>query len=247
MLRQGTTDRRITGKAGDIVADSARALNNDLVMEFLGRVVTDSGAAVAGISTALGDRLGLYTAMAGAGPLTSEQLAERTGLNERYVREWLAGQVAGQYVHYDADGATYLLPDEHAAVLADADAPTYAIGTFRMLEALYSTADALAEAFRTGEGVGWQQHSPELFEGVATFFRPGYDTSLVSEWLPALGGVVEKLESGASVADVGCGFGYLLGNHPGEEAMREIAEQSGLRSWKLATEGQINRIYAVRR
>jgi 2-polyprenyl-3-methyl-5-hydroxy-6-metoxy-1,4-benzoquinol methylase len=357
------------------VANSARALNNDQIMDFLGRVVADGGAALAGISTALGDRLGLYTAMAGAGPLTSEQLAERTGLNERYVREWLAGQVAGQYVHYDAEGATYLLPDEHAAVLADASAPTYAIGTFRMLQALYSTADALAEAFRTGEGVGWQQHSPELFEAVATFFRPGYDALLVSEWLPALGGVVEKLESGASVADVGCGFGYstmlmaeafpksrfhgydfhgpsienarktaaergldnrvsfdvataqdfpggkydlitffdclhdlgdpggalrraeqtladdgtcmvvepnvsgnvleninpvgrgltassialclpaavaqkgpqALGNHPGEEAMREIAEQSGLHSWKLATEGLINRVYAVRR
>lgn len=183
-------------------------LDQDKKMQFLGRVVTDSGAAFAGLSTAIGARLGLYEAMAGAGPLSSKELAARTGTSERYVREWLAAQVAGQYVHYDPETGTYLLPDEHAAVLADPAAPTYAIGSFLMLKALYATEDALVEAFRTGTGVGWQQHGPELFDGVASFFRPGYAAGLVSEWLPALDGVVAKLERGASVADVGCGYGY---------------------------------------
>jgi Rv2258c-like winged HTH domain len=182
--------------------------DNSLVMEFLERVIADGAAAVAGLSTALGDRLGLYSAMAGAGPLTSVQLAGRTGLNERYVREWLAGQVAGEYVRYDEKGDTYLLPDEHAAVLADPDSPTYAVGTFQTLGAFYGLEDALAEAFRTGEGVGWQDYGSGLFEGTATLFRPGYAAALVSEWLPVLDGVVEKLERGASVADIGCTFGH---------------------------------------
>jgi 2-polyprenyl-3-methyl-5-hydroxy-6-metoxy-1,4-benzoquinol methylase len=157
-------------------------MNQDRVMEFLGRVVVDSGAPFAGLSTAIGVRTGLYKAMSGAGPLTSDQLSDRTGLVERYVREWLAAQVAGGYVLYDRENGTYWLPDEHASVLAD--------------------------AFRTGAEVGWREHGPSLFEGVASFFYPGYAASLVQEWLPALDGVVEKLERGASVADVGCGYGY---------------------------------------
>ncbi|MEV4754780.1 class I SAM-dependent methyltransferase [Micromonospora sp. NPDC049559] len=196
------------------------------------------------MSTSLGGRLGLYTAMAGAGPLTSRQLADRTGLVERYVREWLAAQVAGEYVRYDPDSDTYLLPDEHAAVLADPTSPAYAIGSFTMLQALYRSEDALMAAFRTGAGVGWEQHAPELFEGVATFFRPGYAASLVAEWLPALDGVVAKLETGASVADVGCGYGYstlLMArafpnsrfhgydfHGPSIEAARRMAAEQGL-------------------
>lgn len=222
----------------------ANGLEQEKVMEFLGRVVTDSGAAFAGLSTSLGGRLGLYTAMAGAGPLTSRQLADRTGLVERYVREWLAAQVAGEYVRYDPDSDTYLLPDEHAAVLADPTSPAYAIGSFTMLQALYRSEDALMAAFRTGAGVGWEQHAPELFEGVATFFRPGYAASLVAEWLPALDGVVAKLETGASVADVGCGYGYstlLMArafpnsrfhgydfHGPSIEAARRMAAEQGL-------------------
>lgn len=190
------------------VALSEKMLDEDRVMDFLGRVVADSAAAFAGLSTSIGARLGLYGAMAGAGPLTSEQLAERTGLAERYVREWLAAQVAGEYVHYDLETNSYVLPAEHAAVLADSAAPTYAVGAFTMLKALYGAEDALVAAYRTGEGVGWQEYGPELHEGVATFFRPGYAASLVREWLPALDGVVEKLERGVSVADVGCGFGH---------------------------------------
>jgi 2-polyprenyl-3-methyl-5-hydroxy-6-metoxy-1,4-benzoquinol methylase len=190
------------------MAETERALDQGRVTEFLGRVVTDNAAAFAGLPTSVGVRLGLYTAMAGAGPLTTSQLAERTGLVERYVTEWLAAQVAGEYVHYDAGTGTYLLPDEHAAVLADPSSPTNVTGGFTMLQALYRTEDALVEAFRTGSGLGWEQHAPDLFSGVAAFFRPGYEGFLVSEWLPALQGVAAKLATGASVADVGCGYGY---------------------------------------
>ncbi|MGW7641471.1 class I SAM-dependent methyltransferase [Streptomyces decoyicus] len=184
------------------------AVDEDRVQRFLEKVITDTGAAVAGLCTSLGDRLGLYTAMAGAGPLTSAQLAARTGLAERYVREWLAAQVAGEYIGYAPGTDTYLLPDEHAVVLADPDLPTYAAGFSTLLQAIYATEDTLMEAFRTGEGVGWEEHGPALFAGSAKFFRPGYAASLVPEWLTALDGVVEKLERGARVADVGCGYGY---------------------------------------
>ncbi|MEU9122783.1 class I SAM-dependent methyltransferase [Streptomyces sp. NPDC048506] len=184
------------------------AVDDGRVQEFLERVITDGGAAVAGLCTSLGDRLGLYAAMAGAGPLTSAELAGRTGLVERYVREWLAAQVAGEYVAYAPDTDTYRLPDEHAAVLADPELPTYAAGFFTMLQSLYATEDRLMGAFRTGEGVGWEEHGPALFAGTANFFRPGYTAALVPEWLTALDGVLEKLERGARVADVGCGYGY---------------------------------------
>ncbi|MFD3420488.1 class I SAM-dependent methyltransferase [Streptomyces decoyicus] len=184
------------------------AVGEEQVQRFLEKVITDTGAAVAGLCTSLGDRLGLYTAMAGAGPLTSAQLAARTGLVERYVREWLAAQVAGEYISYAPGTDTYLLPDEHAAVLADPDLPTYAAGFSTLLQAIYATEDTLMEAFRTGEGVGWEEHGPALFAGSAKFFRPGYTASLVPEWLTSLDGVVEKLERGARVADVGCGYGY---------------------------------------
>ncbi|MEU9114613.1 methyltransferase domain-containing protein [Streptomyces sp. NPDC048483] len=182
--------------------------DEDRMREFLEQVITDGGAAVAGLCTSLGDRLGLYTAMAGAGPLTSAQLAVRTGLVERYVREWLAAQVAGGYVTYAPATDTYELPDEHAAVLADPNSPHYAAGFFTMLQALYATEDALMDAFRTGEGVSWEEHGPALFTGTAKFFRPGYTAALVPEWLAALDGMVEKLARGARVADVGCGYGW---------------------------------------
>ncbi|WP_411133053.1 class I SAM-dependent methyltransferase [Streptomyces sp. C10] len=223
---------------------SGAAPDQDRVQAFLERVITDAGAAVAGLCTSLGDRLGLYAAMAGAGPLTSAQLAARTGLAERYVREWLAAQVAGEYVSYAPDTGTYLLPAEHAAVLADPELPTYAAGFFTAMQALYATEDTLMEAFRTGEGVGWEEHGPALFAGTAKFFRPGYAAALVPEWLTALDGVVEKLERGARVADVGCGYGYSTAlmarafprshfhgfdfHRPSIEAARGIADEAGL-------------------
>ncbi|MFI9272756.1 class I SAM-dependent methyltransferase [Kitasatospora sp. NPDC052896] len=184
------------------------AADQEKVTRFLGRVVADGGAAMAGLCTSIGDRLGIYAAMAGAGPLTPTQLAVRTGLHERYLREWLAAQVAGEYVRYDPTTDGYLLPDEHAAVLADPTAPTYAAGLFTMLQALYGAEEALVEAFRTGSGVGWEQHGEALFAGTAKFFRPGYAGALVPEWIPAMNGTEQRLREGAEVADVGCGYGY---------------------------------------
>ncbi|MEU5211245.1 class I SAM-dependent methyltransferase [Streptomyces sp. NPDC020742] len=235
-------------------APHGAAVDEARVQEFLERVITDGGAAVAGLCTSLGDRLGLYTAMAGAGPLTSAQLAARTGLVERYVREWLAAQVAGEYLTYAPDTDTYELPDEHAAVLADPESPTYAAGFFGILQAVFATEDSLMDAFRTGEGVGWEEHSPALFAGTAKFFRPGYAAALVPEWLTALDGVVEKLERGAEVADVGCGYGYsttLMAqafprshfhgfdfHRPSVEAARDLVTEQGLEdrvSFEVAT------------
>lgn len=189
------------------MAEVVGQLDMDLVQAFLGRVATDNAAAFAGLSVSLGARLGLYDAMVGSGPITAGQLAAKAGIVERYAVEWLAAQVAGEYVRYDEAAGMYVLPDEHAAVLTGSG-PTNLAGGFKMLQALYKTEDALVEAFRTGDGHGWEQHSDELFSGTAEFFRPGYDAFLVQEWLPALAGVTGKLEAGALVADVGCGYGY---------------------------------------
>ncbi|HEY2225407.1 class I SAM-dependent methyltransferase [Actinomycetospora sp.] len=185
-------------------------LDQSRVEQFMGQVITDAAAAISGLTVALGDRLGLYEAMAGAGPLTSTELAGRTALVERYVREWLACQVAGGYVEHDPADQTYTLPDEHAAVLADPLAPTYLAGAFLLLHAAYATEEALLEAFRTGAGVGWDAHPESLFTGTAKFFRPGYLANILGDhgWLAALDGVEDKLIAGASVADLGCGFGY---------------------------------------
>ncbi|TQL88197.1 methyltransferase family protein [Actinoallomurus bryophytorum] len=174
---------------------------------FVGQVVADMGAAISGLLLHIGDRLGLYKAMAGAGPITSSDLARRTGTAERYVREWLGNQAAGGYVVYDPAGGTYELPAEQAMVVADEGSPVFLGGAFETIASCYADHDVLVEAFRTGAGVGWHEHDARLFSGVVRLFRPGYAAHLVQEWLPALDGVVEKLRAGASVADVGCGLG----------------------------------------
>jgi SAM-dependent methyltransferase len=174
---------------------------------FVGQAVTDMGAAISGLLLHIGDRLGLYKAMAGAGPITSSELAQRTGTTERYVREWLGNQTAGGYVTYDPTGKTYELPAEHAMVLADEDSPVFLGGAFETIASCYADHNVFVDAFRTGAGVGWHQHDDRLFSGVVRLFRPGYAAHLVAEWLPALDGVLDKLRSGASVADVGCGLG----------------------------------------
>jgi 2-polyprenyl-3-methyl-5-hydroxy-6-metoxy-1,4-benzoquinol methylase len=174
---------------------------------FVGQAVVDMGAAISGLLLHLGDRLGLYKAMAGAGPITSATLAERTGTAERYVREWLANQAAGGYVGYDPTDSTYELPAEHAMVLADEDSPVFLAGAFETIASCYADHDLFVDAFRTGAGVAWHAHDGRLFSGVERLFRPGYAAHLVTEWLPALDGVLEKLRAGATVADVGCGHG----------------------------------------
>src|SRR4051812_9342640 len=153
----------------------------------------------------MGDKLGLYRALAGAGGLTPVELARRTGVAERYVREWLNGQAAGGYVTYDPGAGTYTLPPEQTVALTDDSSPAYLPGFFQI--ALGSVLDSprITEVARKGDGFGWHEHNHDVFEGCERFFRPGYNANLIPEWLPALDGVVDKLEAGATVADLGCG------------------------------------------
>ena len=174
---------------------------------FMGQAVTDMGAVISAPLFVIGEKLGLYKAMAHAGPLTSEEVAERSGAAERYVREWLRNQAAGGYITYDAEEDRYTLPDEHALALADEDSPFYILGVYDSIASLYADEDQILEAFRSGRGMGWHEHDHRLFRGTERFFRPGYRGNLVSEWIPALDGVEAKLERGAKVADVGCGHG----------------------------------------
>jgi SAM-dependent methyltransferase len=175
--------------------------------KFMGQAVGEMGAAMNAALVILGERLGLYKAMAGAGPMTSAELAQKTGTTERYVREWLAAQAAGGYVAYDAATGRYTLPDEQAFALAVEDSPAYLPGAFQVISAVLKDQGRIAEAFRTGAGVGWHEHDPDLFEGTERFFRPNYAANLTSSWIPALDGVEAKLRAGAKVADVGCGHG----------------------------------------
>jgi SAM-dependent methyltransferase len=183
-------------------------LDEEKLEAFLERAFTDLAASYGGVMVSLGDRLGLYRSLAGAGPLTSAELAERAGCAERYVREWLGSQVAAEYVEYDPAAGTYELPAEHAAVLADPDSPTLLTPAYNVPASMWADEEQAARAFRTGEGVPWGSHTERLFCGVAAFFRNAYSGSLVPQWLPALDGVVERLERGVKVADIGCGHGH---------------------------------------
>jgi SAM-dependent methyltransferase len=174
---------------------------------FMGQAVTDMGSVISAPLFVIGERMGLYKAMAGAGPLTSEDVAERAGVAERSVREWLRNQAAGGYVTYDADTDTYELPPEQAMALADEESPFYLLGAYELIASLYADEDKIAAAFKSGDGMGWHEHDHRLFAGTERFFRPGYKGHLVSEWIPALEGVEAKLEAGAKVADIGCGHG----------------------------------------
>ena len=181
---------------------SATEIDEAKLEAFMGQAVTDMGAIISAPLMVIGEKLGLYKAMAGAGPLTSQEVAERAGASERYVREWLANQAAGGYVTYDAETERYTLPDEHALALADEDSPFYILGVYDSIASLYADEDKILEAFRSGEGMGWHEHDHRLFRGTERFFRPGYRAHLVAEWIPALEGVQEKLEAGAKVADI---------------------------------------------
>jgi SAM-dependent methyltransferase len=186
---------------------AAVAVDGAKLEAFMGKAVTDMGAVISAPLMVIGEKLGLYKAMAGAGLLTSQELADRTGVAERSVREWLRNQAAGGYVTYDAEADKYELPPEQAMALADEDSPVYLLGAFELIASLYADEDKILEAFKTGKGMGWHEHDPRLFRGTERFFRPGYRANLVASWIPALDGVQEKLERGAKVADVGCGHG----------------------------------------
>jgi 2-polyprenyl-3-methyl-5-hydroxy-6-metoxy-1,4-benzoquinol methylase len=182
------------------------AIDEDKLNDFVGRFIDDLGAACAAPLVAIGDKLGLYQALAHGGPLTAAELAERTGTVERYVREWLFTQAAAGYAVFDGV-ARFSLTEEQAFCLADPESPAYLAGGSLVAVAVNKDSELLEEAFRTGEGIPWGAHHHDLFAGVEKFFRPGYSASLVAEWLPALEGVEAKLSSGARVADVGCGHG----------------------------------------
>jgi ubiquinone/menaquinone biosynthesis C-methylase UbiE len=177
------------------------------IEQFAGQVVTDLAAAMAGVMTNLGHKLGLYRAMADRGAITSDELARRTDTNERSVREWLNGQVAGGYVLFDANTNQYLLPSEHAFVLANPDSPAFLPPAFDVAASLWHGEDKLLAAFRSGNGVGWHEHDCRLFTGTEAFFRSGYRAHLTQSWIPSLGGIQDRLVNGGLVADVGCGHG----------------------------------------
>ena len=183
------------------------AVDMDKLMSFVFRAVDEVGASLGTALVVMGDKLGLYRAMAGAGPLTSTELAERTGTAERYVREWLNAQAAGGFVEYDPETERYVLPPEQTVALTDESSPAYLPGFFQIALGSIIDSPRIAEAARTGAGIGWHDHVSDVHEGCERFFRPGYNAHLVTEWLPALDGMVGRLEAGAKVADVGCGHG----------------------------------------
>jgi len=173
---------------------------------FLGRAIVDLGAAVSAVLVSIGDELGLYRALA-SGPLTPQQLAARTATNERYVREWLANQAAGGYVDYDATAEVYSLNAEQAICLADPDGPVDLPGAYAIVQDLFHVRERALDNFRSGRGMEWGEHHPCLFHGTERFFRASYNAHLLTEWLPALEGLVGKLTAGARAADIGCGHG----------------------------------------
>jgi 2-polyprenyl-3-methyl-5-hydroxy-6-metoxy-1,4-benzoquinol methylase len=181
-------------------------IDEDKLHELLGKFVNDFGATFHAAMVVIGDKLGLYKGLL-LGPMTSKELAEKTGTTERYVREWLASQAAGGYVSYDASSGKYSLSEEQAFAMTDEGGPVFLPGAFEAAVAAVKAEPKIAEAFKTGNGVGWHEHDPGLFRGTERFFRPGYASNLVSSWIPSLDGVEAKLKAGARVADVGCGHG----------------------------------------
>lgn len=183
------------------------AIDETKLNEFMNKVVADVGAAMSGALVVLGDRLGLYRAMAALGPTTPAELSKRTETAERYVREWLNAQAAGGYVTYDPSTGRYTLPPEQAFALAEELSPAFCPGLFQVTKAVWAADEKIAKNFRDGGGTEWGDHHECLFEGTERFFRSGYIGNLVTAWIPALDGVQKKLERGAKVADVGCGLG----------------------------------------
>ena len=183
------------------------AVDTDKLMAFVGQAVGEVGATLNAGLVVMGDKLGYYRALAGAGPTTPAELAERTGTSEHYAREWLNAQAAGGFVEYDPATATYVLPPEQAVALTDESSPAFLPGFFQIALGTVDHTNQTIEAARSGAGIGWHEHNSDVHLGCERFFRPGYNANLVAGWLPALEGVVQKLQDGVRVADIGCGHG----------------------------------------
>jgi SAM-dependent methyltransferase len=182
------------------------AVSEEKLMGYVHQAVGDFGSILSGALINIGDKLGLFKVLADSGPMTPEELAKRTETTERYVREWASGLAAAGYIEYSGDGR-YALNEEQAIVLVDETSPAYVIGGFQGMLAATRILPKAVEAFRTGDGIGWHEHDPDLFQGTERFFRPGYGANLVQSWIPALDGADAKLRAGGKVADVGCGYG----------------------------------------
>lgn len=183
-------------------------VDQDKLQAVLERAVGDLSAGYGGVMVSIGDKLGLYRAMHGGGPLTPAEVAQRAGCSERYVREWLNSQAAGGYVDYHPVSGTYELTPEQGAVLADRESPTFVPPAWDVPASMFLDEERTIDAFRTGAGVGWGEHHPRLHHGVADFYRNAYRSVVASEWIPALDGVADRLSAGERVADVGCGHGH---------------------------------------
>lgn len=194
-------------------SNAARSLSAAMTIDpakmeaFVGKTVEEFGAIVSAALTVIGDKLGLFKALAGAGPLTPDEIAARTGAHPLYLHPWLVNQAAGGYLTYDPATGRYELPPEQAVALTDETSPYYVGGGFGLLTSAIKAEPRIAEIFKTGEGLAWGEHDSGIFHGTERFFRPGYGANLVSSWIPALDGAEEKLRAGATVADVGCGHG----------------------------------------
>ncbi|KRD99989.1 methyltransferase type 12 [Bosea sp. Root381] len=184
------------------------SINQQKLDTLVGRLIGEISAGYGGVMVGLGDKLGLYKAMAGAGPLSSQEVARRSGCAERYVREWLNSQVAGGCIDYHSKSRTYELTQEQAAVLADDLSPVFLPHAWQIVASMWADEPKTVAAFKSGNGVSWGEHDERLFCGIGAFYRNAYSANLVKEWLPMLSGVTDKLERGAKVADIGCGHGH---------------------------------------
>ncbi|MDQ3852177.1 MAG: methyltransferase domain-containing protein [Thermoproteota archaeon] len=223
------------------------AVDEAKLNEFIEKAVSEWGAAYGVLLTFLGDRLGLFKAMAGAGALTPEELAKKTNTHPRMIREWLIAQAAGGFVTYNPAAGTYILPDEQAFALTNENSPAYIAGEYQIIMGLFKDEEKIIQAFQTGKGLGWGDHHHYLYEGTERLFKSGYAANLTTSWIPSLEGVEEKLRrGGAKVADVGCGHGastilmakaypnaQIIGfdyHRPSIEWARKQAEKEGLKN-----------------
>jgi SAM-dependent methyltransferase len=219
-------------------------VDQEALQAFVGKAVEEFGAIVSAALVVIGDKVGLYKAMAGAGPLTPAELAARTDTDEHYVHPWLVNQAAGGYIAHDPATGRYWLPPEQAVALTDETSPFYVGGGFQVLTSAMKAEPRISDNFKSGQGMPWGDHDHGLFQGTERFFRPGYEANLVQNWIPALDGLAEKLEAGGTVADIGCGHGahtlimaeaypksrfFGFDSHgPSIARARELASEAGL-------------------